>query len=230
MAERARRRDEHELKRSRCTLIVCPLSVMDHWDAEMARHTTKGALVTLKYHGNQRLRDVERLTRNYNVVLTTYGCIQSEWRKAEDARLGKLKEAKVALSRLQRSMCAHSEESRAQMAQLKMKVQRLGVRRLARPTLSQILFRRIVLDEALHQEPQEQDAQGAVVHDGDAHTEHARRPLRWLPLSAPCAARSCAAPTSRAWWTRPRPTTRTRTERSRASCRARASWRGRRRR
>ena len=51
---------------------------MDHWEREIKKWATRGKLVVYKYHGNNRLKDVDRLYINYNVIITTYGCIQSE--------------------------------------------------------------------------------------------------------------------------------------------------------
>ena len=92
-------------KKSNCTLIVCPVSVMDHWHSEIKKHTTTGKLVATKYHGNKRIQDVDRLTSNYNVIITTYGCVQSEytvWRSAEDKRLTELKDVKKQITLLKR--------------------------------------------------------------------------------------------------------------------------------
>ncbi|HXI03016.1 MAG TPA: DEAD/DEAH box helicase, partial [Candidatus Saccharimonadales bacterium] len=54
------------------SLVVCPRSVLDHWDAKLRAHAP--ALVPIVYHGNER----ERLRSGLpgaRVILTTYGVL-----------------------------------------------------------------------------------------------------------------------------------------------------------
>merc|ERR1719229_1219582 len=57
--DRSRKRNASCTKyKINCTLIVCPLSLMDHWEAEIKKFTKRGRFVIYKYHGNNRLKDV----------------------------------------------------------------------------------------------------------------------------------------------------------------------------
>jgi SNF2 family DNA or RNA helicase len=64
---------------SRATLIVCPLAVLDQWEAEFRRHVREGNLVISKYHGNQRTKSACDLA-SADVVLSTYATVESEIR------------------------------------------------------------------------------------------------------------------------------------------------------
>eukprot|EP01083_Nonionella_stella_P075343 204801_1 len=142
------------LKRSECTLIVSPLSVMNHWETEMKKYSKKGKLIVYKYHGVNRLKNIPRLATNYNVIITTYGCIQSEWNewsKVEEARVKEIKDIRKQIVVLQRherryGMCDAGDVD--QLKKLKMKLQTLSNKKYTKPVLSQICFKRIVLDEA----------------------------------------------------------------------------------
>ncbi|ETN98855.1 DNA helicase [Reticulomyxa filosa] len=62
------------------TLVICPLSVMDHWAKEIESFVKDKGLTVYKYHGSSRLNDALELTRcNFGVVLTTYGCVQADY-------------------------------------------------------------------------------------------------------------------------------------------------------
>jgi len=61
------------------TLIVCPLSVITNWQEQIERHvrrTYRWRVYT--YHGGQRVRDIG-LLEQYDVVITTYNIVSSEW-------------------------------------------------------------------------------------------------------------------------------------------------------
>jgi len=69
---------KHEgLLKSSATLIVAPASLIDHWEAEIQRKVKSHTLETLVYHGNNRKISARKLSR-YDVVITTYGTVQSE--------------------------------------------------------------------------------------------------------------------------------------------------------
>jgi len=54
------------------SLVVCPRSVLDHWEAKIHAHAP--SLSPLVYHGTERERSREALARS-RVVLTTYGVL-----------------------------------------------------------------------------------------------------------------------------------------------------------
>ncbi len=56
------------------TLILCPPSCLDQWFDELKLHAP--ALSCLRYHGAARSKSLAAL-RSYDVLLTTYGTVQS---------------------------------------------------------------------------------------------------------------------------------------------------------
>ena len=61
------------------TLIVCPLSVITNWQEQIERHVKRmHRWRVYTYHGGQRVRDVG-LLEDYDVVITTYNIVSSEW-------------------------------------------------------------------------------------------------------------------------------------------------------
>eukprot|EP00168_Porphyra_purpurea_P007717 TRINITY_DN1969_c0_g1_i1.p1 TRINITY_DN1969_c0_g1~~TRINITY_DN1969_c0_g1_i1.p1 ORF type:complete len:660 (-),score=237.65 TRINITY_DN1969_c0_g1_i1:206-2185(-) len=65
---------------ARATLIVCPVSLLRQWEAELDRRTTMRPRVeplkVLRWYGQGRTRDPAVLAK-YDVVLTTYGIVAS---------------------------------------------------------------------------------------------------------------------------------------------------------
>ncbi|KAJ3624714.1 hypothetical protein MTP99_018316 [Tenebrio molitor] len=61
------------------TLVVCPASVMNQWEAEV-KQTTDGSLSVNVHHGPRRETNAKSLSR-YDLVLTTYGIVRSESNK-----------------------------------------------------------------------------------------------------------------------------------------------------
>ncbi|CAI5494924.1 unnamed protein product [Closterium sp. Naga37s-1] len=64
-------------KQSRATLVVCPLSVLSNWTAQIAEHVAPGALSYYVYHGADRVRDPIFLS-GFDLVFTTYNILASE--------------------------------------------------------------------------------------------------------------------------------------------------------
>ncbi|KAJ2339183.1 hypothetical protein GGF43_006700, partial [Coemansia sp. RSA 2618] len=60
------------------TLIVCPLSTMSNWEEQVATHVRARGMSVYAYHGNTRTRSARRLC-HYDVVLTTFNVLQSEY-------------------------------------------------------------------------------------------------------------------------------------------------------
>ncbi|KAF0917142.1 hypothetical protein E2562_016942 [Oryza meyeriana var. granulata] len=63
------------------TLVVCPTSVLRQWAEELRNKvTSKANLTFLVYHGSNRTKDPNELTK-YDVVLTTYSIVSMEVQK-----------------------------------------------------------------------------------------------------------------------------------------------------
>jgi SWI/SNF-related matrix-associated actin-dependent regulator of chromatin subfamily A3 len=62
------------------TLILAPVSVMSNWVQQIERHVRKeNALKVLTYHGSNRKRMTHREFEEYNVVITTYATMATEY-------------------------------------------------------------------------------------------------------------------------------------------------------
>ncbi|KAK2742316.1 hypothetical protein FQN57_005404 [Myotisia sp. PD_48] len=82
-------------KSSKTTLIISPLGVMSNWRDQIARHVKDTlTLSVLTYHGSGK-KEAANLS-NYDVVITTYGALASEYgRDCDDT--GKVKKTKSGL-------------------------------------------------------------------------------------------------------------------------------------
>jgi len=65
------------------TLIVCPLSVMSNWQHQVESHVVENHLRICVYHGPQREKDIRKL-KSYDVILTTYNILASEYIDPEE--------------------------------------------------------------------------------------------------------------------------------------------------
>ncbi|KAI3993959.1 hypothetical protein MKX01_002972 [Papaver californicum] len=65
----------------RTTLVVCPPSVFSTWVTQLDEHTRPGHLKVYMYYGT-RTNDSEELQK-YDIVLTTYGTLGSEFHNSE---------------------------------------------------------------------------------------------------------------------------------------------------
>ncbi|MCJ1316795.1 hypothetical protein MMC15_002116 [Xylographa vitiligo] len=76
------------LKRnSKTTLLVAPLSVVANWEEQIIAHIQPGTLSCYIYHGNSRCQDIDELA-SYDVVITTYSIISSEYNGRSKKRDG----------------------------------------------------------------------------------------------------------------------------------------------
>lgn len=119
---------QHRLKHpisSRATLIVCPLSVLTQWKLEIYNNTPENHLKVYVYHGANRNRDPERIAATYDVVLTTYATLASDFAVTPDGKHLREVSSKPS-SAASRKRTAHSHE----------------------PTLFEISWFRVILDEA----------------------------------------------------------------------------------
>ncbi|KAF2099155.1 hypothetical protein NA57DRAFT_27133, partial [Rhizodiscina lignyota] len=65
---------------SNATLILAPLSVMSNWSSQIKRHVKEEhALNVLTYHGARKQPINPGTIANYDVVVTTYETVMSEW-------------------------------------------------------------------------------------------------------------------------------------------------------
>ncbi|KAL5974544.1 hypothetical protein ACLOJK_031210 [Asimina triloba] len=64
-------------------LIICPMTLLSQWKAEIETHAQPGSLSLYVHYGQNRPKDAKLLAQ-YDVVLTTYGVLASEF-SAENA-------------------------------------------------------------------------------------------------------------------------------------------------
>ncbi|BGP49538.1 hypothetical protein JCM10450v2_005430 [Rhodotorula kratochvilovae] len=63
--------------KAKTTLVVCPVALMEQWKSEIAKHTD-GRLRVLIHHGASRTSEGRKLAK-YDVVITSYPTLSSEW-------------------------------------------------------------------------------------------------------------------------------------------------------
>ncbi|KAJ8750025.1 hypothetical protein K2173_013940 [Erythroxylum novogranatense] len=64
-------------------LVVCPMTLLSQWKAEIETHAEPGSLSLCLHYGQSRVKDAKLLAQ-YDVVITTYGVLTSEF-STEDA-------------------------------------------------------------------------------------------------------------------------------------------------
>lgn len=80
------RRRARLTRRSRATLIICPLSTVQNWEQQIIEHTADKSIKVYIYHGSGRTSSAAALANN-DVVITTYSTLGAEYSKmarAED--------------------------------------------------------------------------------------------------------------------------------------------------
>ncbi|KAJ3670458.1 hypothetical protein LUZ60_010782 [Juncus effusus] len=65
---------------NKCTLVICPVVAVIQWAGEIERHTEKGKVRVLIYHGAKRGKGEVDFGK-YDFVLTTYSTIEADYRK-----------------------------------------------------------------------------------------------------------------------------------------------------
>ncbi|PON53378.1 Cdk-activating kinase assembly factor [Parasponia andersonii] len=60
------------------SLIVCPMTLLGQWKAEIETHVKPGSITLYVHYGHSRPKDAKVLTQS-NVVITTYGVLASEF-------------------------------------------------------------------------------------------------------------------------------------------------------
>lgn len=67
---------------TKATLVIVPsVLILEEWKKEIEKHTTSGSLRVAKYHGHDRVVTFKELL-SYDIVLTTYGTVSTEWRRS----------------------------------------------------------------------------------------------------------------------------------------------------
>lgn len=70
------------LKKPKGSLIICPMSLIGQWSQEFSKRLLPGTLRVAMYYGPERDRlDLFSNERPWDVVITTYGILVSEWKK-----------------------------------------------------------------------------------------------------------------------------------------------------
>ncbi|KAH7424297.1 hypothetical protein KP509_11G001600 [Ceratopteris richardii] len=82
VAAQMRAKLRRTLRRGGGTLIVCPMTLLGQWKSELEIHTKPGSLTAYIHYGSARVRDCKALTE-FDVVLTTYGVLSSEFASNE---------------------------------------------------------------------------------------------------------------------------------------------------
>jgi SNF2 family DNA or RNA helicase len=67
-------------KRVANTLIVCPMTMVNHWKTEIERHVLPNTFKVIVYYGANRPKDLATL-KAANIVITTYGTVTAEYKK-----------------------------------------------------------------------------------------------------------------------------------------------------
>jgi len=111
--------------RSDTTLIICPASLIGQWEKEVDSKVKSSRIRLLVYHGNNRKCSARALAR-YDIVVTTYGTVQSEVKSV----LGETAE----------------RDSKKKMEDLKA-AEDLGTKKTSSELLN-VAWERIILDEA----------------------------------------------------------------------------------
>ncbi|KAL1591477.1 hypothetical protein SLS60_011977 [Paraconiothyrium brasiliense] len=70
------------------TLILAPVSVMSNWSTQIKKHIKKEyALSVMFYHGNRKEPITPKSIENFDVVISTYDSVSSEWHSQKSTTL-----------------------------------------------------------------------------------------------------------------------------------------------
>ncbi|KAF2266380.1 hypothetical protein CC78DRAFT_513897 [Lojkania enalia] len=85
----ADRENPHNASRvSNATLILAPVSVMSNWSSQMKKHIKKKyALRVMFYHGTRKQPINPETIKDYDVVISTYDSVSSEWYSQKSTKL-----------------------------------------------------------------------------------------------------------------------------------------------
>ena len=88
--------DEKLVCHSKGTLLVCPVSTVANWEEQMKTHIKAGTLRCYIYHGSNRTQNIHELSK-YDVVLTTYSIIASEYDRSGKRPIQQIKWFRIVL-------------------------------------------------------------------------------------------------------------------------------------
>lgn len=74
------RRKKRLTRRSRATLIICPLSTVQNWEQQVLEHSVEKSTNVYVYHGSGRTSSPAALA-NHDIVITTYSTLAAEYSK-----------------------------------------------------------------------------------------------------------------------------------------------------
>ena len=74
------------LSNTKTTLIICPTSTVKNWEDQITAHTNSGMMTYTVFHGPYREKNPFQLLK-YDVVITTYGIVASEFSNKKDTSL-----------------------------------------------------------------------------------------------------------------------------------------------
>ncbi|CAM0883343.1 unnamed protein product [Alopecurus aequalis] len=126
------------------TLVVCPTSVLRQWAEELrSKVTSKANLSFLIYHGSNRTKDPNELTK-YDVVLTTYSIVSMEVPKqtspdSDDEEKGRPDRYGVFVSDSKKRKASSSKKSKKATKEKSCLPER---------PLAKVAWFRVILDEA----------------------------------------------------------------------------------
>jgi SWI/SNF-related matrix-associated actin-dependent regulator of chromatin subfamily A3 len=73
---------QFDKRSSFATLIVAPVSLLEHWKKQFESHCSKSSIKLLIYHAISRSEITVNDMLKYDVILTTYNIVASEFSKA----------------------------------------------------------------------------------------------------------------------------------------------------
>jgi len=85
---RSKRRKRHKPRKIR-TLIITPLAIMDQWADEIHNKAPKQFKVTT-YYGPTKHKITRHKLKEFDIVITTYGTVSSEYKKGDTKKQGLL--------------------------------------------------------------------------------------------------------------------------------------------
>ncbi|KAJ1285692.1 hypothetical protein BS78_03G296700 [Paspalum vaginatum] len=128
------------------TLVVCPTSVLRQWAGELKNKvTSKANLSFLIYHGSNRTKDPNELTK-YDVVLTTYSIVSMEVPKQSNPDSDD--EEKGKPDRYGAPVSSSGSKKRKPSSSKKSKNKSVAENSLPEKPLAKVAWFRVILDEA----------------------------------------------------------------------------------